>query len=158
VGLGSGWPVELCRGVLIWENRVLSFRIWDRSGILVGPRWRADHLLRARWRGTRGLFRRMAEQGCLFRVSMVVHSMGHCLHKHTLMSYAPWGNNFLCDNILLAAADTNNTYFAGGIDRIRCRWPGEAATNEVGAARPAAPSEGDDLFKPVIFTLRKGSA
>jgi len=64
---------------------------------------------------------REAERGCPFKITMVLHSMGNYLYKQMLKSTASEGNRLLFDNVILAAADTNNEGHAEWVDRIRCR-------------------------------------
>lgn len=62
-----------------------------------------------------------AEKGCPFKVSMLAHSMGNYLYKKLLQSSAVEGNKLLFDNVILAAADTNNAEHAQWVDQIACR-------------------------------------
>jgi len=64
---------------------------------------------------------RMTEKACPFTVNMVLHSMGNYLYKHLLLSSIYRAHRLLFDNVIIAAADTNNAAHAGWVDRIQCR-------------------------------------
>jgi len=61
------------------------------------------------------------DQGCPFTVNLMTHSMGTYLYKHLLLSTASEGKGLIFDNIILAAADTNNEDHARWVDQIRAR-------------------------------------
>ena len=61
------------------------------------------------------------EQGCPFKVSMLLHSMGNYLFKQVLGSSVNRGELMVFDNVVMAAADANNEGHAGWVDRINCR-------------------------------------
>lgn len=63
----------------------------------------------------------MIGTGCPFTVNAIFHSMGNYLYKHLLRSGSSEGTGLLFDNVVLAAADTNNEDHASWVDRIRCR-------------------------------------
>ncbi|MEM7203289.1 MAG: alpha/beta hydrolase [Planctomycetota bacterium] len=67
------------------------------------------------------LVARIAERECPFTINLMLHSMGNYLYKHLLLSTASEGNRLLFDNVVLAAADTNNEAHAAWVDRILCR-------------------------------------
>ncbi len=52
---------------------------------------------------------------------MMLHSMGNYLFKHLLKSSTYRGDLLIFDNVVLAAADTNNEAHAEWVDRIQCR-------------------------------------
>lgn len=64
---------------------------------------------------------RMAEKNCPFNISLLLHSMGNYLFKQIQSSSSFDGHEMLFDNIILAAADTNNAGHADWVDRIACR-------------------------------------
>ncbi|MGR8919098.1 MAG: alpha/beta hydrolase [Gammaproteobacteria bacterium] len=64
---------------------------------------------------------RMADKGCPFKVSLLLHSMGNYLFKQIQRSSTYDGHHMLFDNVILAAADTNNADHASWVDRIACR-------------------------------------
>jgi esterase/lipase superfamily enzyme len=66
-------------------------------------------------------FTAQAERWCPFSVNMMLHSMGNYLFKHLLKSSTYRGNLLVFDNVVLAAADTNNEAHAEWVDRIQCR-------------------------------------
>ena len=84
-------------------------------------------------------FTRMSEKECGLTVNMALHSMGNYLFKHLVLSTASEGGGLLFDNIILAAADTNNLDHRAWVDRIRCRKRIYVTINEndhaLGAAR-----------------------
>ncbi len=66
-------------------------------------------------------FSSQSQRWCPFSVNMLLHSMGNYLYKHLLQSSVYRGNLLLFDNIILAAADTNNHSHAEWMDAIPCR-------------------------------------
>lgn len=64
---------------------------------------------------------RMAEKGCPFKVSLLLHSMGNYLFKQIQRSSTYDGHHMLFDNVILAAADTNSYEHEDWVDRIACR-------------------------------------
>ncbi len=66
-------------------------------------------------------FCRMAEMGCPFKISLLLHSMGNYLFKKIQCSSTYDGHHMLFDNVILAAADTNNEQHSEWVDRIACR-------------------------------------
>ncbi len=66
-------------------------------------------------------FTAQAERWCPFSVNLLLHSMGNYLYKHLLKSSVYRGNLLIFDNIVLAAADTNNKDHDDWVDRIPCR-------------------------------------
>lgn len=64
---------------------------------------------------------RACEQECPITVNFMTHSMGTYLYKHVLLSTASEGKGLIFDNVVLAAADTNNEDHARWVDQIRAR-------------------------------------
>lgn len=64
---------------------------------------------------------RTNDQICPFTVNLMTHSMGTYLYKHLLLSSISEGNSLIFDNVILAAADTNNKDHARWVDKIRAR-------------------------------------
>ena len=64
---------------------------------------------------------RAISDDCPFTVNAMFHSMGNYLYKHLLKSSASDGNVLLLDNVVLAAADTNNEGHREWVDKIKCR-------------------------------------
>lgn len=62
-----------------------------------------------------------AERECSYRVSALFHSMGNYLFKHALLSDIFQSRAPVFDNVILAAADTNNEGHARWVDKINCR-------------------------------------
>lgn len=60
-------------------------------------------------------------RSCPFTVNALFHSMGNYLYKNLLKSGSSQGTGLLFDNVVLAAADTNNARHAIWVDRIKCR-------------------------------------
>ena len=63
----------------------------------------------------------LAEKACPFRVTLLAHSMGNYLFKQIQASSTYDEHHMLFDNVILAAADTNNDGHPEWVDRIRCR-------------------------------------
>ena len=66
-------------------------------------------------------FSKRIVQRCPFTVNMLAHSMGNYVLKNVLDSAAYRGDRLIFDNIVLAAADTNNEGHAAWVDRLRVR-------------------------------------
>lgn len=64
---------------------------------------------------------RASEMTCPIKVSLLLHSMGNYLFKQIQKSDVFDKHHMLFDNVVLAAADTNNEDHASWVDRIRCR-------------------------------------
>lgn len=84
------------------------------------------------------LFTQLCEKDCPFTVNMLLHSMGNYLYKQLLGSSISEGTTLLFDNIILAAADTNNSVHASWIEKIRCRKRIYITVNEDDSALRAA--------------------
>ena len=77
--------------------------------------------VRRQRRGPGSLLRQGGEQALPFTINLLLHSMGNYLFKHLLGSTTYHANQLLFDNIIMAAADTNNELHAQWVDRIQCR-------------------------------------
>lgn len=64
--------------------------------------------------------RAMARE-CPIKVSVLFHSMGNYLFKHLLQSSTFHARDLVFENVILAAADTNNEGHHEWVDQIRCR-------------------------------------
>ncbi len=64
---------------------------------------------------------RRSEEECPFRVSALFHSMGNYLFKNALQSPIFESRELVFDNVVLAAADTNNENHHEWVDQIECR-------------------------------------
>jgi len=71
--------------------------------------------------GWNGDFAREMARECPFTLNMILHSMGNYVFKHFMRSSTYSGNRLIFDNIIMAAADTNNADHAQWVDRIQCR-------------------------------------
>lgn len=87
---------------------------------------------------------RMTEKGCPFTVNMIAHSMGNYLFKHVLSSSVYRGTRLLFDNVILAAADTNNKKHVNWVDKIRCRKRVYITINEDDSALMASRMKGGE--------------
>jgi len=67
------------------------------------------------------MYARLLERDCPFTVNLLLHSMGNYLYKKMLGSNVNEGNRLLFDNVILAAADTNNEAHREWVDKIRFR-------------------------------------
>jgi esterase/lipase superfamily enzyme len=61
------------------------------------------------------------ETWCPFTLSLVLHSMGNYVLKHLLDSSVYRGDLLIFDNIVLAAADTNNEGHMAWVDKLQYR-------------------------------------
>ncbi|MBN2705317.1 MAG: alpha/beta hydrolase [Deltaproteobacteria bacterium] len=66
-------------------------------------------------------FAKEVHKRCPFTVNLMLHSMGNYLFKHLLKSSTYSADYLLFDNVVMAAADTNNEDHAAWVDRIQCR-------------------------------------
>ena len=60
-------------------------------------------------------------EACPYKISLLLHSMGNYLFKHMMLSSVYVGNDLLFDNVILAAADTNNKDHTLWVDKIQRR-------------------------------------
>ena len=67
------------------------------------------------------LLTRQALRNCPFRISLMCHSMGNYLFKNLLQSSVFSGSKLIFDNVLMVAADTNNSGHQEWVDRIQAR-------------------------------------
>ena len=61
------------------------------------------------------------DKRCPFTINLMLHSMGNYLFKHLLGSSIYNGDRLLFDNVIMAAADTNNARHAAWVNRIQTR-------------------------------------
>lgn len=61
------------------------------------------------------------ERRCPFRVTMVAHSMGNYVLKQALRTTTTAADRLIFDNVVLAAADTNNLDHGLWVDRLNVR-------------------------------------
>jgi len=66
-------------------------------------------------------FTTAADKGCPFTVSLVLHSMGNYLFKHVMESSALRVDRLTFDNVVMVAADVNNSDHAPWVDCIAAR-------------------------------------
>lgn len=67
------------------------------------------------------LFTKLMEKGCSVKVSLLCHSMGNYVFKHTLSTSENATSNLVFDNICLVAADTNNENHINWIGKLDVR-------------------------------------
>jgi esterase/lipase superfamily enzyme len=84
------------------------------------------------------LYARLLEKSCPFTFNAMFHSMGNYLLKQMLKSSVCEGNQLTFDNIVLAAADTNNLDHRQWVDLIRFRKRLFIAINENDSALQAS--------------------
>ena len=90
------------------------------------------------------LFARLNQKDCPFRVSLMIHSMGNYLFKNLLRSSSYHGDELIFDNVILAAADTNNKGHRDWMDRIEARNRVYVTINEDDSALRVARMKGGD--------------
>jgi esterase/lipase superfamily enzyme len=73
---------------------------------------------------------------------MIAHSMGNYLYKQMLKSTISNGTLLLFDNVVLAAADTNNKNHAEWVNKIQCRKQVYLTINENDSALAASRVKG----------------
>ncbi len=76
------------------------------------------------------LFAALLQKDCPFTVNAMFHSMGNYLLKHMMKSSISEGNDLTFDNIVLAAADTNNLDHDLWVDKLAFRHRCYVAINE----------------------------
>lgn len=69
----------------------------------------------------KALFSRLQRQECQTRISLLCHSMGNYVFKHTLLTSDSVTNQLVFDNVCLVAADTNNEAHAQWVSRLDVR-------------------------------------
>lgn len=69
----------------------------------------------------RELFTRLQQKACSVRLSLLCHSMGNYVLKHTLTSSDRVTDQLVFDNICLVAADTNNEDHSEWVGRLDVR-------------------------------------
>ncbi|MEO1203964.1 MAG: alpha/beta hydrolase, partial [Pseudomonadota bacterium] len=91
------------------------------------------------------VYAELLEKDCPFTVNAIFHSMGNYLLKQTLKSSISEGGGLLFDNIVLAAADTNNKDHDKWVESLSFRKRCFIAINEndfaLGASRAKSGSE-----------------
>ena len=91
------------------------------------------------------LYAKLLQKDCPFTVNAMFHSMGNYLLKHMLKSSITEGNQLTFDNVVLAAADTNNLDHDLWVDRLSFRNRCFITINEddfaLGASRAKSGSE-----------------
>jgi esterase/lipase superfamily enzyme len=90
------------------------------------------------------LVAKLMEKRCPFKVSLLLHSMGSYLYKQMLKSSASEGNSLLFDNVILAAADTNNLDHSLWVDMIAFRRRIYITINENDQALAASRAKGGE--------------
>lgn len=63
----------------------------------------------------------LLDRYCNVSVNLLCHSMGNYILKHALNSSLAEARQLVFDNIVLAAADTNNEGHEGWVESLRCR-------------------------------------
>jgi esterase/lipase superfamily enzyme len=76
------------------------------------------------------LFSELMDKACPFTINAMFHSMGNYVLKQMFKSSVAEGNQLIFDNVVLAAADTNNAGHAEWVDRIKFRRRLYVAINE----------------------------
>ncbi len=69
----------------------------------------------------RELLAKLLEKECNLNVSLLCHSMGNYVFKHALTSSLAESRKLIFDNVILAAADTNNLDHRLWVESIRAR-------------------------------------
>ena len=76
------------------------------------------------------LIMKLQEDNCAISVNMMAHSMGNYLYQYTLYPKSSDAHDLLFDNVILAAADTNNEGHKDWVDKIPCRKSVYVTLNE----------------------------
>lgn len=84
------------------------------------------------------LYTELVNKACKIKISLLCHSMGNYLLKHSLMTSDNASSNLVFDNINLVAADTNNAKHAIWLDTIDVRNRIHVVINEDDAALKAS--------------------
>ena len=87
---------------------------------------------------------RKALRDCPFRISLLCHSMGNYLFKNLLQSSIYNGRKLIFDNVVLAAADTNNPGHQEWINLIQARNRVYVTINEDDSALKVSRIKGGD--------------
>ena len=90
------------------------------------------------------LMARLAERDCPFRINLMLHSMGNYLFKNLLNSSIFNGRELTFDNVVMAAADTNNKNHKDWVDRIQARNRVYVTINEKDSALRASRIKGGE--------------
>ena len=83
-------------------------------------------------------FSAQVSRRCPFSVNLLLHSMGNYIFKHLLKSSVYRADHLIFDNVVMAAADTNNEGHAHWVDRIQCRSRVYITINEKDSALQAS--------------------
>jgi len=84
------------------------------------------------------LFTRLQEKACESKISLLCHSMGNYVLKHTLMTSDRVTSKLVFDNICLVAADTNNKDHKDWVSRLDVRNRCYVVINEKDSALKAS--------------------
>lgn len=108
------------------------------------------------------LFSELMDKACPFTINAMFHSMGNYVLKQMLKSSNIEGNQLIFDNVVLAAADTNNLDHALWVDRIKFRRRLYIAINEddlaLSASRLKAGDEQLARLGHSLFALNSSTA
>jgi len=84
------------------------------------------------------LYTRLMEKDCTVKMSLLCHSMGNYVLKHTLSTGENTTSELIFDNICLVAADTNNDAHAAWVNQLDVRKRVYVVINEDDAALKAS--------------------
>lgn len=105
------------------------------------------------------LYSKLLAKECPFTLNALFHSMGNYLFKHMLKSSINEGSSLTFDNIILAAADTNNQDHDLWVERIRFRKRCFVTINENDhALRASRTKAGSDQLARLGHYLRNLNA
>lgn len=100
-------------------------------------------------------FQELMDRACPIKISMMLHSMGNYLMKHTIKSSTSEGIGCLFDNVALIAADTNNRSHSEWVDRIRVREAVYIVINENDTALRASETKIGDAQRARLGRTRR---
>ena len=84
------------------------------------------------------LFTKLMERDCSVNISLLCHSMGNYVFKHTLSTSENATSNLVFDNICLVAADTNNASHVSWVGKLDVRKRVYIVINENDSALKAS--------------------
>ena len=84
------------------------------------------------------LYSELVAQACTIKISLLCHSMGNYLLKHSLMTSDNVTSKLVFDNINLVAADTNNKAHADWVQKLDVRNRVNVVINESDSALKAS--------------------
>lgn len=90
------------------------------------------------------LLARLSHRDCPFHISLLLHSMGNYLFKNLLSSSIYNGRELTFDNVVMAAADTNNKNHREWVDMIQARNRVYVTLNERDSALAASRIKGGE--------------